>query len=389
MSNRTIRILYVLNSADIYGASRCLVRLCANLDKTRFTPVVLLPESGPLIEMLRAAGVTEIIQAPVSIITRAAFKSWRLIPLLLGVPINAWKLRALVRKRRIDLVHTNVGIIISSALGARLAGVPHVWHIRDWYGEFRSLWTWYRRFILALSDAVVCVSRAIADQFGAASNVLVVHDGFTTEEFGLEQESARREFRQRYQIKPDAFVVGCVGRIKFGRKGQEFLVAATDILRKRSIMITALIVGAPSPGSESHLPRLEALVRGLGVAGQTIFTGELPDPRPAYAAIDVLALTSAQPEPFGGVVMEAMCMGKPVVATALGGSLDQVVEGETGLLVPPGDAEALATKITLLNQNPQLRKAMGIAAKKRIETQFSLHQMVAKIEEIYNRLLNK
>jgi glycosyltransferase involved in cell wall biosynthesis len=72
--------------------------------------------------------------------------------------------------------------------------------------------------------------------------------------------------------------------------------------------------------------------------GEVVLTGELADPKPAYAAMDVFVLPSAQPEPFGGVVLEAMAMRRPVVATAIGGSVDQVVDGETGFLVPPGDA---------------------------------------------------
>lgn len=387
MSDPTVRILYVLNSADIYGASRCLVRLCGSLDRSHFTPVVLLPESGPLLPMLKKAGIEQIVQAPVSVITRDIFKSWRLLPFLLGVPIAAWKLRTIIRKQRIDIVHTNVGVILSSALGARWAGVPHVWHIRDWYGEFRGLWKWYRRFILALSNVVICVSTPIAAQFLGSSKVVVVHDGFPLEEFTGDQVHLRSEFRRKYQIDPDGLVVGCVGRIKFVRKGQEFLVRAAALLREQSVTFTALIVGTPSPGSEDHLPRLQALARELGVFDQIVFTGELPDPRPAFAALDIFALTSAQPEPFGGVVMEAMCMGKPVIATAIGGSLDQVVDGETGFLVPPANPEALAQKILTLLKDPDSRRRMAAAARDRVQTHFSLKHMVEKIETIYDNVL--
>ncbi len=128
-----------------------------------------------------------------------------------------------------------------------------------------------------------------------------------------------------------------MGRIKWVRKGQEFLVRATGLLKQQGHPITALIVGAPFPGNESHLIRLRELVEQLGVQDRIIFTGELADPRPAYAGMDVLALTSAQPEPFGNVVIEAMGMGLPVIATNIGGSVDQVLDGVTGFLVPPAD----------------------------------------------------
>jgi glycosyltransferase involved in cell wall biosynthesis len=389
MSPRPIRILYVLNSADIYGASRCLARMCAALDRARFTPVVALSEDGPLVALLKKAGVEEIVHAKMSVITRRVFKSWRLLPFLLSIPIGALQLRFIIRKHRIDIVHTNVGVIPSAPLGAWLARVPHVWHIRDWYGEFRGLWKWYRRFILVFSDAVVCVSHAVANQFPKNPKVMVVHDGLPLEEFAVDQARLRAEFRKKFEIDPDRFVAGCIGRIKFVRKGQEHLVRAVAILRAQNVDLTALIVGAPSSGNEDHLQRLRALANELGVADRVIFAGELPDPLPAFAALDVFVLTSAQPEPFGGVVMEAMCMSKPVIATALGGSLDQVVEGETGFLIPPADPDALAEKILILLKDQTLRTRMGAAARRRIETHFTLSQMIKKIEALYLKLLGR
>jgi glycosyltransferase involved in cell wall biosynthesis len=384
--SRRFRILYVNNSADAYGASRCLARICEKLDRTRFEPIVLLPEKGPLVPLLGKTGVEILIQPQLSVITRRVFKSWRLIPFLLNISYAAWQLRRIVRRCDVDLVHTNVGTVLSSALGARLAGVPHVWHIRDWYGEFPALWTWHRKYILGCSEKIVCVSHAIADQFRQSQKVVVVHDGFSLQEFEIDAACANR-FRQEYNIDPQTFVVGCIGRIKFARKGQEFLVRAAAILREHMVDLVLLIVGSPSPGSEDHLPRLRALVDELKLKEHVVFTGELVDTRPACAACDVVVLPSAQPEPFGGVVIEAMCMGKPVVATAIGGSLDQVVQGETGFLVPPADPKALADKILILIKNAALRKRMGGAGINRARTHFDTHQMVSKLEAIYSEVL--
>ncbi len=337
--------------------------------------------------MLRDALVEEIVFSPVSIVTRGALRSWRAIPLLFGIPLNAWRLRGFIHSHRIDLVHTNVGIILSSALGARWAGIPHIWHIRDWYGEFRWLWKWYRWFILRFSQVVICVSRAIADQFPASEKVVVVHDGFPSHEFAVDRPRLRSDFRKKYEISADAPVVGCIGRIKFVRKGQEFLVRAAALLRDRGHPVVTLIVGNPAPGSEDHLLRLQNLARELQIFDQVIFTGELSDTREAYAALDIFTLTSGQPEPFGGVVMEAMYMSLPVIATALGGSLDQVVDGETGFLIEPRNPEALAEKIARLLDDPGLRKQMGRAGRMRMETAFTLEGMTSKIEDLYRTVL--
>jgi glycosyltransferase involved in cell wall biosynthesis len=116
-------------------------------------------------------------------------------------------------------------------------------------------------------------------------------------------------------------------------------------------------------------------------------TGEIPDARPAYAAMDLLALTSAQPEPFGGVVMEAMAMSLPVVATNIGGSLDQVLDGVTGLLVPPGDPVALADAIEKLMQDPAWCQRMGAAGVKRIGERFTLMTMTHEMEDLFEQTI--
>ncbi len=230
------RILFVHNSADIYGASRSLLRLSAALDRTRFQPIVLLPEEGPLVPLLKQAGVEVMIMGGMSIITRDVFKSWRMIPFLCNVPIAAARLRSIIRRHRIDLVHTNVGTILFSGLGARFAGVPHVWHIRDWYGEFRGLWHWYRKYILAFSDVVICVSRAIAAQFQGDPKVVVIHNGFRLRDF---EQQGRAELRKQCGIEESRVVIGCVGRIKFVRKGQEFLVRAAAASARERLRLRA------------------------------------------------------------------------------------------------------------------------------------------------------
>ena len=380
------RVLLVHNSADIYGASRMLLRWIKSMDRTRFEPVVVLPEDGPLKELIEAENVEVILHPRLSVITRPVFCSWRIILFLLDYPVSVFFLWRLTRRRRIDLVYTNTGVVVSSALAAQLAGVPHVWHIREWFQEFRSIWPLFSRFITRFSAKVITVSNPIANQFHSRDNIMVIHDGFSQEEFQVPKENLRTEFQARYHLVGH-FVVGCVGRIKFVRKGQEILVKATAILRQRGRLIKALIVGAPFPLNEEHLTRLKKMVGELGLENQVVFTGEMTDPRPAYVAMDILAMTSIQPEPFGGVVSEAMSLGLPVIATNIGGSQDQVVDGVTGLLIVPGDPTALADSIEKLMDDPELRRRMGTAAVERLRKKFSPAEMARKIERVFSEAL--
>ena len=380
------RVLHIHNNADIYGSGRSLVRLIKGLDRRRFQPLVMLPEDGPLKQLIEAEGVEVILHPQLSIITRPDLRVGRLFRLVLAYPRSVWFLRRFIRERRVDLVHTNTGVIFSPALAARLAGVPHVWHLREWFQEFRHLWPLYLHYIRLLSNRVVAVSNAIASQFSRRDRVVLIHNGFDLEEFQVPKAALRVEQRQRYGLG-DAFVVGCVGRIKLVRKGQEVMVQATAVLKQHGRQIKALIVGAPSPGNEDHLARLRHMVAALGVEDSVIFAGELADPRPAYAAMDVAAMTSVQPEPFAGVVMEAMSMGVPVIASKVGGSLDQVVDGVTGILVQPGDPAALAQAIERLMDDPELCRRMGTASVERIRNEFSLANMTRKIERVFDEAM--
>ena len=134
---------------------------------------------------------------------------------------------------------------------------------------------------------------------------------------------------------------------------------------------------------------MKALARELGLEKAVVFAGELSDPRPAYAALDIFVLPSAQPEPFGGVVLEAMALERPVIATAIGGSSEQVVPEKTGFLIPPADPHALAEKLRTLLTDPALRDRMGRAGRERIAKDLCLDRTVEGITAIYRQALKK
>lgn len=379
-----MNILLVSNSSDLYGASRSLLRLATRLKERGHQPLVLLPDAGPLGGRLRSAGVRSVLFPSLRVITRPVLASWRLLPWLAGFLPSAIALARLIKREKIDIVHTNTGVIVSSALAARFAGCPHVWHIRDWFQEFGPLWKPYSRYILANADRVLCVSQAIAGQFPGSDKIEVLNNGFDLAEFPEPDTSERAAAKTAWGLKNGELVVGTVGRIKFKRKGQEFLLQAAKILRERGTNITCLLAGGPAPGAEEQIGQMKHLAEKLGV--QAIFTGELPDARSAYAAMDIFVLPSAQPEPFGGVVMEAMALGLPVVGTNIGGTTEQVSDGETGFLVPPADPEAMAAAIAKLAADPGLRQRMGSNGRQRVAEKFNIRDMTTRIVTLYESL---
>lgn len=381
-----MKVLFVHNSSDLYGASQSLLRLAGALPPLGFQPTILLPVDGPLGNWARAAGLPVRIQPSLRVIRRSIFNPAGLTPFFLGFPSAVLETARWIRREGFNLVHTNLGTVVSSAWSARCAGVPHIWHMRDWFQEFGVLWRPYAHYILGFSQKVICVSEPVARQFPVSPKICVLHNGLDLAKFPILEQGEQAEARRRFGFEPHETVVGTVGRIKFVRKGQEYLLQAVHVLRQQGLTLRVLLAGGAAPGSENHIPRMKALAQELGLENAVVFAGEMSDPRPAYAAMDCFVLPSAQPEPFGGVVLEAMALQLPVVATAIGGSPEQVVSEVTGFLVPPADPYALAEKLRVLFLDPSLRERMGNAGRARVGTHFSLSRTVQGVASIYRQV---
>jgi glycosyltransferase involved in cell wall biosynthesis len=124
----------------------------------------------------------------------------------------------------------------------------------------------------------------------------------------------------------------------------------------------------------------------LQLREQFVYTGDVADIKAAYSALDLSVLASAQPEPFGGVVIESMAMGVPVVGTAVGGTVEQIEDGVTGMLVQPGDPESMASAIERLLSSPELRMKFGAAARQRFMAHFEFEPFYQKMVSLYQSL---
>ena len=367
-----MRILSVNNTADIYGASRCMERVFSRFAEAGHEVHAVVPEHGPLVALLEARGVRVHIHPNLSIVDRAQLWSVRGgMRFLLQFPGSVFWLAQLILRLRIDVVHSNTVVIPSPAIAALITRRRHVWHVRELLGEFGALWKPYQRLVHRLSDAIVAISRCTRDQFDPIlrDKISVIYDGLADADSTV-TPSHRDQLRR---LAPEgATLVGVVGRIKFHRKGQEVLVRAANLLRDRHPEARYLIVGSASPGNEDQVTRLRALIAEQDVEDLVILAGESDDPASVFAALHVAVAPSVQPEPFGCVVMEAMAVGTPVVGSRSGGIAEQIIDGDSGLLFTPGDAASLASALDRLLSDPELRSVMAGNALRRVRTTFSL-----------------
>jgi glycosyltransferase involved in cell wall biosynthesis len=211
----------------------------------------------------------------------------------------------------------------------------------------------------------------------APSKIEVIHHGTDVEAFAQTTLSVR-EARAQMGISEDRIAVGIIGRIA-PEKGHRFLLKAAQILGD-SYPLQFVVIGN-GPDEEA----VRRSVVDLGLRDRVIFTGFRDDVNNATNALDIVAVPSTWNEPCSAVVQQAMALSKPVIGTRVGGTPEMVIEGKTGLLVPPSDSEALAQAIRCLAGDAFLRKRMGKAGHELVEAEFSLRGMTDKIEALYRR----
>lgn len=383
------RILFVHSGSDLYGASRSLLRLSSRLAREGIGVKVVLPHEGPLVLKLQENGVIVIVQKTLPVIERQKVGSLHgILKLLMNFILSTLSLLQLIKRFRPDLVHTMTSVILSSGPAAKLAGIPHIWHVREFFGEFGRLWRYYQRYMLLFSTRIICVSTPVAeqfDQFRRSERIHIVHNGFPASEFLGVTTDRVEQFRAKYESSGAQHLIGVIGRIKFQRKGQEVFVRAAGLLREKFPDARFLCIGSPYPGNESHLADLLNLVVELGLENYVEYIGDVEDIKAAIKGLDVVVLASAQPEPFGGVVIEAMALTRPVVATGIGGSLEQVVDGVTGYLVEPGDPLSMAAAIEKLLVSSDRRRIFGENGRDRFLERFEFEGFYQTILNLYER----
>jgi glycosyltransferase involved in cell wall biosynthesis len=370
-------ILFLHSSAGRYGADRLLLSLAAGLDRDRFTPVAVLPERGELGGPLEDAGV-EVVVADLAVLRRSELgprAAWRI------ARATDPELEALARSRGAVLIHSNTSVILSGQRVADRLGVPHVMHVRELYPRVPVAWPLWRRRLMR-ADRVVCMSKAIAEQFAGSPKAVVIYDGLPRAAAPGNRERARAELA----IDADSFVVALLGRIS-DWKGQDQLARALADPALAETPVVGLIAGSPWPGAEGPLDELKLLQDALGLGERLRLLGFRDDIDTVFAAADVVAVPSTRPEPFGLVALEAAAAGLPVVAAAHGGLPEIVRHEQTGLLVTPKDPSALAGALRRLADDPGAAAAMGAAAAADVSARFSPAATVAAVEALYDELL--
>jgi glycosyltransferase involved in cell wall biosynthesis len=306
---------------------------------------------------------------------------------------NIRRLQRVIRQHRVQLVHARSRAPAWSAYhAARRCGVPFVTTCHGVYqGSERLLKRRYNG-IMARGERVIAVSEFVARHLREHYQVpperlRVVPRGVDTQEFdpAAVSEERRQALIERWQLEPGIKVVMLPGRV-VRRKGHTLLVRAIERLRRRNFV--CLMVGEIEPGS-TYPGQVEGLIGATGLSGVARLVGSCDDMPAALMLADVVVAPSTQaPEPFGRVMVEAQAMGKPVIATDIGGLGETLMPAATGWLVPPGDIDELTRALQLALAMPQdARARLATRARRFVMRRFTVEQMGRRTLAVYRELL--
>ena len=379
-----LRVLFV-NQACVLGGGELSL-----LDIARLLPFqirVALFQDGVLQERLKQAGVAVDVLDPTGDGLSKVHKDsgWReaLGSLTLLVRIT-WRLQHLANNNA-DVIYANSQkAMVVSALAGIMASKPLIWHLRDILNAEHFSSTMRRVAVTvanARASAVIVNSHATGEAFVAAGGrrklVRVIHNGIDPKPFnGI---TAQEAALARTEMTPlgKGFLIGVFGRMA-PWKGQHVVLEALSALPG----VCAVFVGDALFGETDYVHVLHERAEREDLRERVRFLGFRNDIPRLMRAVDVVVHSSVNPEPFGRVIVEGMLARRPVVASAAGGVLEIIEDGDTGLLYPPGDGSALRAQIERLRNDPALCERLGASGYKKAQECFSIPAMIDGVNSV-------
>jgi glycosyltransferase involved in cell wall biosynthesis len=365
-------ILHTIETAGPGGAETVVLDLASRLDSSRFRSIVLLPREDWLSRNLTERGVPTFF---------VDSKAWYDFQLPRGMA-------RLIRKEKVDLIHSHLpGQNFYSCAVGMFTGPKTV---ATYHGALELARSQGLRGTIQLgtvrrtADAVVVVCDFMGNMLQEvkfpAQKITRIYNGIPIEHYEVPSDG---RLRRELGLSKETKIVGTVANLR-QTKGYEFLVQAAGKVLSTSPDTQFVAVG--DINQEIAKPLFEA-VRQLGIQGRFHFLGFRKDIPELLNELDIFVLASVS-EGFPLVALEAMAASRPMIVTRSGGPQEIIDDGSNGLLVPPGDATALADKICELLRDPGRAAELACAARAKVGSAFSIEKMISSYERLYDRLLN-
>jgi len=393
--SKKIRVLFIEQNQDgtTGGSHYCLLDLLKLIDKKSFKPIAMFYENNKLIDDFKSTGVDVVIFAKpvgINIIKWLNNKvTWSipglfLLPKIFQVCHNVVTSKLLpiiylvyyILRYKVDVVYNNNSAVylgLELLLAAKLTGRKCIAHERGYYKTI----LWYNRFHPKYWDYIIGISESTKinlESLGVdTSNYSTVYDRINIDEFRSRVAKNPQEIRDEFRISAEQPLIGIVGNLKRW-KGQIIVVEAVNFLKPKYDNMKCLLIGDVSSNLKDDIDFLREVkrkIRNYNLQDNIILTGFRSDVPNIVNTLDLFIHSSISPEPFGIVVLEAMALGKAVIASNEGGPVEIIVNGQSGLLIEVNNPKILAEKIDLLLSDEMLRKEIGKNAITRVRNKFS------------------
>jgi glycosyltransferase involved in cell wall biosynthesis len=382
---RKIKVCQVITRMDWGGSPDVLRLLCWKLDPDIYELKIFIGSTSHPSEKTRlffAAFEPQITFVPELKREIDLWNDW----------LAFWKLFRVFKKEKFDIVHTHTAK--AGALGrlaACLAGVPaiiHTPHGHNFYGYFNRFFSaaiiLIEKFLSIFTCKIMVLTQLERNDYlkfrvAGDKKIILIYMGLELDKF-IGQNP--QKFRSNLNIDPSEKLVGFVGRLD-PIKGAQVFVRAAGLCLKADTRAKFILAG------EGALRRkLEESAESAGFNGRVIFVGWREDVADVMSALDILVLPSLN-EAAGMVLIEAQSLGVPVIASNVGGIPEMIKQGQTGILVPANDPEALASAIKELLSDPQRLQAMSEAGRSWVKSRFKAEDMTARIIDVYFQALKE
>jgi len=371
------RILYVIDGIEFGGGERVFAQLLNGLPEDRFEPYLA---SAPNDAFLKNIKSKNLVFYPVDFSNRFN-------------PLPLMRLYRIVKSQRIDIVHSQgARADFFARIAAKLAKVPIIISTVQMLVEGynvgylkRFLYQTFDRFSERFVDYFLVVSSVLKENMIEVhgippDKIIKIYNGIETDYYKpVGNEEMRYKIRREFAVNDSDILIASLGRLVWQKGFEYFLHAIPEILREIPDARFILVGDGPLR------PELERLAVELGEGDKIIFAGYRSDVRDVLAALDIVVIPSVL-EGFPMITLEAMAMAKPIVAAKIDGITEQITDGINGILIPPKDSSAIAQAIIRLINDRESGKKLGLAARKKVEQEFSVEKMVSETEKVYSSL---
>lgn len=398
-----MKIVHLASAGAVGGAEWVILDILGGLRGARpsWPLALVVPRAGALAERAAALDVDVSVlewKGPLEHVGDAFADGGNPLALILrlvkAIPSAAFSVLRLRRAlRAIDarVIHAHGFKMQLLSLWARPRRAAVVLHLHD-YVSTRPAMSRLLRLVPMGGVRAVAISSSIATDarrvLPTRVPVTVVYNGIDLERWAPIGPTADLDALAGVDpAEPGTIRVGLVATMARWKGHETFLRALAQL--PRDMRVRGYVIGGPiyqTSGSEHSLAELKAMSRTLDLDGRVGFTGLVADPSTAMRALDVIIHASIRDEPFGRVIAEGMALGRPVITSATGGGAELIVPGVTALTFPPGDAGALAERITELVENPSRRHELGENGTRRAHELFDRARMTSELAALYESI---